>query len=153
MKITTKHVRNSLVTFVTHERSAVFFFLPSCCVNSLLWAALRHLCIRLAVDEATQGGTQGRNDKAIVKKQEVVTFAHASGLLTVSRKLFWGTFNSIPQGETSPAAKSEEKRMFSQATLSREIFLHTQSTADMYYRHFGQVMLKCHVWEKDHLAG
>ena len=36
MKITTKHVRNSLVTFVTHERSAVFFFLPSCCVNSLL---------------------------------------------------------------------------------------------------------------------
>ena len=38
MKITTKHVRNSLVTFVTHERSAVLFFLPSCCVNSLLTA-------------------------------------------------------------------------------------------------------------------
>ena len=36
MKITTKHVRNSLVTFVTHERSAVFFFLPSRCVNSLM---------------------------------------------------------------------------------------------------------------------
>ena len=36
MKITTKHVRNSPVTFVTHERSAVFFFLPFCCVNSLI---------------------------------------------------------------------------------------------------------------------
>ena len=38
---TTKHVRNSLVTFVTLERSAVFFFLPSCCVN-LLFAVRRH---------------------------------------------------------------------------------------------------------------
>ena len=38
MKITTKHVKNSFVTFVTHERSAVFFFLPSCCVNSLIKA-------------------------------------------------------------------------------------------------------------------
>ena len=40
MKITTKHVRNSLVTFVTHERSAVLFFLPSCCVNSLMMGDL-----------------------------------------------------------------------------------------------------------------
>ena len=37
MKITTKHIRNSLVAFVTHERSAVFFFLPSCCVSSLIF--------------------------------------------------------------------------------------------------------------------
>ena len=37
MKITTKHVSNFPVTFVTHERFAVLFFLPSCCVNSLLF--------------------------------------------------------------------------------------------------------------------
>ena len=36
MKITTKHVSNSPVTFVTDERFAALFFLPSCCVNSLL---------------------------------------------------------------------------------------------------------------------
>ena len=36
MKITTKHASNSTVTFVTHKRFAVLFFLPSCCVNSLL---------------------------------------------------------------------------------------------------------------------
>ena len=34
--ITTKHVRNSPVTFVTHKRFDVLFFLPSCCVNSQL---------------------------------------------------------------------------------------------------------------------
>ena len=35
--ITTKHVRNSPVTFVTHKRLAVLFFLPSSCyVNSQL---------------------------------------------------------------------------------------------------------------------
>ena len=33
LKITTKHVSNSLVT---HERFVVLFFLPSCCVNSLM---------------------------------------------------------------------------------------------------------------------
>ena len=36
VKITTKHASYSLVTFVTHKRFAVLFFLPSCCVNSLL---------------------------------------------------------------------------------------------------------------------
>ena len=36
VKITTKHPSYSLVTFVTHKRFAVLFFLPSCCVNSLL---------------------------------------------------------------------------------------------------------------------
>ena len=35
MKITTKHASNSPVTFVTHKRFVVLFFLPSCCVNSL----------------------------------------------------------------------------------------------------------------------
>ena len=35
MKITTKHAVNSPVTFATHKRFAVLFFLPSCCVNSL----------------------------------------------------------------------------------------------------------------------
>ena len=39
----------------------------------------------------------------------------------------WGRFerrNDVPPRETSPAAKSEEKRMFSQANLSgRDIFL------------------------------
>jgi len=35
MKITTKHVSNSPVTFVTHERFAVLFSLPSFYVNSL----------------------------------------------------------------------------------------------------------------------
>ena len=30
----TKHASNSPVTFVTHKRFAVLFFLPSCCVNS-----------------------------------------------------------------------------------------------------------------------
>ena len=33
LKITTKHVSNSLVT---HERFVVLFFLPSCCINSLM---------------------------------------------------------------------------------------------------------------------
>ena len=32
----TKHASNSPVTFVTLERFAVLFFLPSCCVNSLI---------------------------------------------------------------------------------------------------------------------
>ena len=36
VKITTKHVSNSPVTFVIHKRFAVLFFLPSCCVNSLI---------------------------------------------------------------------------------------------------------------------
>ena len=36
MKITTKHIRNSPLTFVTQKRFAVLFFLPSCFVNSLL---------------------------------------------------------------------------------------------------------------------
>ena len=36
VKITTKYASYSLVTFVTHKRFAVLFFLPSCCVNSLL---------------------------------------------------------------------------------------------------------------------
>ena len=36
MKTTTKHARNSLVTFVTRKRFTFFFFLPSCCLNSLL---------------------------------------------------------------------------------------------------------------------
>ena len=35
MKITTKHVSNNPATFVTHEHSAVLFFLPSCDVHSL----------------------------------------------------------------------------------------------------------------------
>ena len=35
MKITTKHVSNNPATFVTHEHSAVLFFLPSCGVHSL----------------------------------------------------------------------------------------------------------------------
>ena len=35
MEITTKHASNSPVTFVTHKRFVVLFFLPSCCVNSL----------------------------------------------------------------------------------------------------------------------
>ena len=36
MKITTKLASNSNVTFVTHKRFAILFFLLSCCVNSLL---------------------------------------------------------------------------------------------------------------------
>ena len=36
MKITTKHIRNSPLAFVTQKRFAVLFFLPSCFVNSLL---------------------------------------------------------------------------------------------------------------------
>ena len=36
MKITTKQVSNSPVTFVTRKRFAVLFFLASCCVNSLI---------------------------------------------------------------------------------------------------------------------
>ena len=32
----TKQARNNAVTFVTLKRFAVLFFLPSCCVNSLL---------------------------------------------------------------------------------------------------------------------
>ena len=36
VKITTKYASYSLVTFVTHKRFAVLFFLPSCCVNSLI---------------------------------------------------------------------------------------------------------------------
>ena len=35
VKITTKHASYSLVTFVTHKRFAVLYFLPSRCVNSL----------------------------------------------------------------------------------------------------------------------
>ena len=38
MKITTKHVSNGPVTFVTQEHFAVLLFLPSCWVNSLLSA-------------------------------------------------------------------------------------------------------------------
>ena len=34
--ITTQHVSYSPVAFVTHKHFAVLFFLPSCCVNSLL---------------------------------------------------------------------------------------------------------------------
>ena len=34
-----EQVSNSLVTFVTLKRFAVLFFLPSCCVNSLMLAA------------------------------------------------------------------------------------------------------------------
>ena len=34
-----EHLSNSLVTFVTHKRFAVLFFLPSCCANSLTLAA------------------------------------------------------------------------------------------------------------------
>ena len=36
VKIATKHGSNGLVRFVTHKRFAVVFFLPSCCVNSLI---------------------------------------------------------------------------------------------------------------------
>ena len=36
VKITTKHASYSLATFVTHKRFAVLFFLPPCCVNSLI---------------------------------------------------------------------------------------------------------------------
>ena len=36
VKITTKHISNRLVTFVTHKCFAVLFFPPSCCVSSLL---------------------------------------------------------------------------------------------------------------------
>ena len=36
--VTTKHASNSPVTFVTHESFAILFFLPSCCVISLLLA-------------------------------------------------------------------------------------------------------------------
>ena len=35
MEITTKHASNSPVTFVTHKRFVVLFFLPSCFVHSL----------------------------------------------------------------------------------------------------------------------
>ena len=34
VKITTKHASYILVTFVTHKRFAVLFFLPSCCLIS-----------------------------------------------------------------------------------------------------------------------
>ena len=40
VKINTKHASYSLVTFVTHKRFAVFFFLSSCCVNSLIIVSL-----------------------------------------------------------------------------------------------------------------
>ena len=41
MKITRKHISNRPVTFVTHKHFAVLFFLPSCCVNSLIFCAER----------------------------------------------------------------------------------------------------------------
>ena len=37
VKITTKHASCSLVSFVTYKQFAVLYFLPSCCVNSLLY--------------------------------------------------------------------------------------------------------------------
>ena len=37
VKIATKHARNSLVLLVTRMRFTVLFFLPSCCVDSLLF--------------------------------------------------------------------------------------------------------------------
>ena len=37
LKITTRHARNSPVTFVTHKSFAVLFLLPSRCLNSLFW--------------------------------------------------------------------------------------------------------------------
>ena len=40
VKITTKHASYSLVTFVTHKRFAVLFFLPSRCVNSLVFSIM-----------------------------------------------------------------------------------------------------------------
>ena len=46
VKITTKHPSYSLVTFVTHKRFAVLFFLPSCCVNSLLITTHHPLSIK-----------------------------------------------------------------------------------------------------------
>ena len=39
MKITKKHVSNRPVTIVAYKRFAVLFFLPSCCVNSLICRA------------------------------------------------------------------------------------------------------------------
>ena len=41
-EITTKHASDSPVMFVTHKRFAVIFFLPSCCVNSLLLSAINN---------------------------------------------------------------------------------------------------------------
>ena len=35
-----KHASNRPITFVTPERFAVVFFLPSCCINSLLFMQL-----------------------------------------------------------------------------------------------------------------
>ena len=50
VKIPTKHASYSLVTFVTHKRFAVLFFLPSCCVNSLMvieQSGVQHEIIRV----------------------------------------------------------------------------------------------------------
>ena len=35
---------NSPVTFVTHKQSAILFFRPSCCVNSLLLGIVSEQC-------------------------------------------------------------------------------------------------------------
>ena len=60
VKITTKYASYSLVTFVTHKRFAVLFFLPSCCVSSLL-------------SELTQQDGRGKEDgKPCVKGVTII---------------------------------------------------------------------------------
>ena len=48
VKIMTRHVSNSLVMFVTHKQFAVLFFLPSCCINSLIILFIMVHSIRMA---------------------------------------------------------------------------------------------------------
>ena len=48
VKITTRHVGNNFVMFVTHKEFAVLFFLPSCCINSLIILFIMVRSIRIA---------------------------------------------------------------------------------------------------------
>ena len=41
-KFTSKQASDSLVTFVTHKGFPVLFFLPTCCVNSLVRQGSQH---------------------------------------------------------------------------------------------------------------
>ena len=54
----TKHTSNSHFMFVTHECFAILFFLPSCCVNSLLQENSLFLSYQILIIKNGQSSTK-----------------------------------------------------------------------------------------------
>ena len=79
-KFTSKHASDGLVTFVTHKGFAVLFFLPSCCVNSLIMQTTASYSLQSSSFQVASDSVKGSNyvDSFISGTQDVNKTPHCA---------------------------------------------------------------------------